>query len=231
METSQPVIKMVGVNKVYEGVVPTPVLFDIDLNIYPGDFAVILGKSGSGKTTLLNIAGLLDSATSGRIEVEGRAVHEMDEDQRADLRRMFFGFIFQFHHLLPDFDVMENALMPCRIRGKSFEDEAFERVAEMLRMVELGEKLKSYPSQLSGGQRQRVAVVRAFANQPRVVLADEPTGSLDSKTTVQVLALMKDIMQKFGTAFVMVTHDEAMTDVANRVIELKDGRIVRDERK
>lgn len=230
METKEPIIKLQGVNKVYQGVVPAPVLFDINLNIYPGDFAVILGKSGSGKTTLLNIVGLLDGATSGRVDIEGHAVHEMDEDHRAELRRMFFGFIFQFHHLLPDFDVMENALMPCRIRGKEFEDEAYSRVEEMLKMVELGEKLKSRPSQLSGGQRQRVAVVRAFANQPRVVLADEPTGSLDSKTTVQVLALMKDIMQRFGTAFVMVTHDEAMTKVANRVIELKDGRIVRDER-
>jgi lipoprotein-releasing system ATP-binding protein len=230
VENKDPVIKLQSVNKIYPGVVPTPVLFDINLNIYPGDFAVILGKSGSGKTTLLNIAGLLDSATSGRIEVEGRPVHEMDEEQRAELRRMFFGFIFQFHHLLPDFDVMENALMPCRIRGREFEEEAYTRVEEMLKMVELGEKLKSRPSQLSGGQRQRVAVVRAFANQPRVVLADEPTGSLDSKTTVQVLALMHDIMDRFGTAFVMVTHDEAMTEVANRVIELKDGRIVRDER-
>lgn len=230
METKAPVIKLSGVHKVYEGVVPTPVLHGIDLEIFPGDFAVILGKSGSGKTTLLNIAGLLDGATSGQVEVEGRPVHEMDDEQRAELRRMFFGFIFQFHHLLPDFNVLENALMPCRIRGKQFEDEARDRVEEMLRMVELGDKLTSRPSQLSGGQRQRVAVVRAFANQPRVVLADEPTGSLDSKTTVQVLALMHDIMARFGTAFVMVTHDEAMTEVANRVIELKDGRIVRDER-
>lgn len=231
MATEEPVIRLTGVNKTYGGAVPTPVLFDIDLNIYPGDFAVILGKSGSGKTTLLNIVGLLDGATSGRVEIEGHAVHEMQDDQRAELRRMFFGFIFQFHHLLPDFDVMENALMPCRIRGKEYEDEAFSRVEEMLKMVELGDKLKSRPSQLSGGQRQRVAVVRAFANQPRVVLADEPTGSLDSKTTEQVLALMRQIMERFGTAFVMVTHDEAMTEVANRVIELKDGRIVRDERR
>ena len=230
MASEKSIIKLRNVGKVYDGVVPTPVLFEIDLDIYPGDFAVILGKSGSGKTTLLNIAGLLDPATSGRIEVEDRAVHEMDQDERAALRRMFFGFIFQFHHLLPDFNVMENALMPCRIRGKEFEDAAYSRVEEMLKMVGLGDKLKSRPSQLSGGQRQRVAVVRAFANEPKVVLADEPTGSLDSQTTVQVLELNHQIMERFGTAFVMVTHDEAMTEVANRVIELKDGRIVRDER-
>lgn len=228
---TEAILRLRGVGKTYPGLVPTPVLHDIDLEILPGDFAVVLGKSGSGKTTLLNIVGLLDAPTTGTIDIEGTPLVTMDEERRAQLRREFFGFIFQFHHLLPDFSVLENALMPCRIRGKSFEDDARERVIEMLKMVELGDKLDRRPSQLSGGQRQRVAVVRAFANHPRLVLADEPTGSLDSKTTEQVLHLMKDIMAKFGTAFVMVTHDEAMTDVANRVIEIQDGRIVNDARR
>lgn len=230
MADEAPVIRLRGVTKVYGGIVPTPVLHGIDLDIFAGDFMVIIGKSGSGKTTLLNIIGLLDTATTGTVEIKGRLVSTIDEDGRAKLRREFLGFIFQFHHLLPDFDVLDNALMPCRIRGRSFELAARERVERMLKMVELEDKVKSRPSQLSGGQQQRVAVVRAFANEPSVVLADEPTGSLDSKTTEQVLELMHDIKEQSGTAFVMVTHDEAMTSVANRVIEIKDGRILRDER-
>ena len=224
------VIRLRGVSKTYGGDVPATVLRDIDLDIYEGDFAVILGKSGSGKTTLLNLVGLLDTATTGTVEIEDRVVESLDEEDRASLRREFLGFIFQFHHLLPEFNVLDNALMPCRIRGHRYEKEARERVMKMLEAVGLEDKLKSRPDQLSGGQQQRVAVVRAFANDPRVVLADEPTGSLDSKTTAQVLDLMHDIQARTGTAFVMVTHDESMTSVANRVIELKDGRIIRDER-
>lgn len=230
MADDQPIIRLRGVDKVYGGTVPTHVLHEIDLDIHEGDFAVIVGKSGSGKTTLLNIIGLLDTATDGTVEIEGRDVSSIDAEGRARLRREFLGFIFQFHHLLPDFNVIDNALMPCRIRGRSHEVDAKERVERMLDMVELGEKLESRPSQLSGGQQQRVAVVRAFANEPRLVLADEPTGSLDSKTTAQVLDLMREIKEQVGTAFVMVTHDEALSDVANRVIEIKDGRILRDER-
>jgi ABC-type lipoprotein export system ATPase subunit len=225
-----PLIRLRGVEKTYGGEVPTKVLHGIDLDIYPGDFAVILGKSGSGKTTLLNLIGLLDAVTAGTVEIEGREIATFDPDERARLRREFLGFIFQFHYLLPDFDVLDNVLMPCRIRGHEYEVEARPRVTEMLEKVGLADKLESRPSQLSGGQKQRVAVVRAFANNPTVVLADEPTGSLDSKTTAQVLELIDEIQSATGTAFVMVTHDEAMTDVANRVIELQDGRIIRDER-
>lgn len=231
MADEAPLVSLRGVGKTYGGEVPTEVLHDIDLDIYPGDFAVILGKSGSGKTTLLNLIGLLDAVSEGRVEIEGREIQTIDEDERARLRREFFGFIFQFHYLLPDFDTLANALMPCRIRGWKYEEEARERVIEMLEDVGLGDKLKNRPSQLSGGQNQRVAVVRAFANSPTIVLADEPTGSLDSKTTQQVLELMHRIQRETGTAFVMVTHDEAMTRVANRVIELQDGRVISDEQR
>ncbi len=230
MEDKAPLISFRDVNKIYAGDVPTHVLHDIDLDIYPGDFVVILGKSGSGKTTLLNLIGLLDAITSGTVEIQGREVKTIDDDERARLRSEFFGFIFQFHYLLPSFDVLANALMPCRIRGRKYEVEAADRVARMLRDVGLGDKFHSLPSQLSGGQNQRVAVVRAFANRPTLVLADEPTGSLDSRTTQQVLKLMHEIQAETGTAFVMVTHDEAMTEVANRVVELEDGRVIRDER-
>ena len=230
MVDESPLIRLRDVDKIYGGDVPAHVLHSIDLDIYPRDFAVMLGKSGSGKTTLLNLIGLLDAITSGTVEIQGREIQTIDEDDRARLRREFFGFIFQFHYLLPDFDVVSNALMPCRIRGREYEDAARPRVIRMLEQVGLGDKFRSKPSQLSGGQNQRVAVVRAFANKPTLVLADEPTGSLDSKTTQQVLALMHEIQAETGTAFVMVTHDEAMTEVANRVIELQDGRVIRDER-
>lgn len=230
-EQQSTILRLEGIEKVYRNGVDNKVLFGIDLELYEKDFAVLLGKSGSGKTTLLNIIGLLDTPTAGELLLEGRDVSELDDDERARLRREYLGFIFQFHHLLPDFSVLDNVLMPCRIRGKKYEDEARERAIEMLEMVGLSDKVHSKVTQLSGGQQQRVATVRAFANAPRVVLADEPTGSLDSKTSEAVLDLMREINQETGTAFLMVTHDEELTRYATRVIELRDGRVERDERK
>lgn len=228
---AEPILRLRGVDKVYGQEIQTQVLFQVDLEILPGDFVVILGKSGSGKTTLLNLIGLLDTASAGSVEINGQAVEALGQEALARLRRDFLGFIFQFHHLLPDFNVLENVLMPCRIRGARFEEQARARAVEMLERVGLGDKLQARPGQLSGGQQQRVAVVRAFSNSPRLVLADEPTGSLDSRTTRQVLDLMSAIQAESGTAFVMVTHDEATADVANRIIELEDGRIVSDRRR
>lgn len=223
-------LRLEAIDKVYHDGVENQVLFDIDLELYENDFAVLLGKSGSGKTTLLNIIGLLDTPSDGQLFLDGRDVSELDEDQRAQLRREYLGFIFQFHHLLPDFNVIDNVLMPCRIRGKSYEIDARERAESMLEMVGLKDKIDSKVTQLSGGQQQRVATVRAFANDPRLVLADEPTGSLDSKTSRQVMDLMRKINRETGTAFLMVTHDEELASYATRVIELEDGRIERDER-
>jgi lipoprotein-releasing system ATP-binding protein len=223
-------LRLEAIDKVYRDGVENQVLFDIDLELYENDFAVLLGKSGSGKTTLLNIIGLLDTPSDGQLVLDGRDVSELDEDQRAQLRREYLGFIFQFHHLLPDFNVIDNVLMPCRIRGKSYEIDARERAESMLEMVGLKDKIDSKVTQLSGGQQQRVATVRAFANDPRLVLADEPTGSLDSKTSRQVMDLMRKINRETGTAFLMVTHDEELASYATRVIELEDGRIERDER-
>jgi lipoprotein-releasing system ATP-binding protein len=223
-------LRLEAIDKVYRDGVENQVLFDIDLELYENDFAVLLGKSGSGKTTLLNIIGLLDTPSDGQLFLDGRDVSELDEDQRAQLRREYLGFIFQFHHLLPDFNVIDNVLMPCRIRGKSYEIDARERAESMLEMVGLKDKIDSKVTQLSGGQQQRVATVRAFANDPRLVLADEPTGSLDSKTSRQVMDLMRKINRETGTAFLMVTHDEELASYATRVIELEDGRIERDER-
>ena len=229
-DASSAIVELEGIDKVYRDGVDNQVLFDIGLTLFEDDFAMLVGKSGSGKTTLLNIIGLLDTATAGNLRLDGREVADFDEDERARLRREYIGFVFQFHHLLPDFTVLENVLMPCRIRGREYEDEARDRAVEMLRMVGLDDKINSKVTKLSGGQQQRVATVRAFANEPELVLADEPTGSLDSKTSQSVLSLMREINEEMGTAFLMVTHDQELTDVARRTIELADGRIVRDER-
>lgn len=224
-EAGETIMRLEEIRKTYTDGVPEEVLFGIDLELKAGDFAVLVGKSGSGKTTLLNIIGLLDTPTAGKLYLDGRETSTLDEDERARLRREYLGFIFQFHHLLPDFDVLENVLMPCRIRGKSYEEEARDRAVEMLEMVGLGDKIETPVTDLSGGQQQRVATVRAFANDPNIVLADEPTGSLDSKTSRTVMELMREINEETGTAFLMVTHDPELTDYADRVIELADGRI------
>ncbi len=228
-DSRPPVVELSGVEKVYHDGVATQVLFDINLTIERGEFAAVVGHSGSGKSTLLNLIGLLDSCTRGRVLLDGRDVSELDEDERSSLRLEYLGFIFQQHYLLPEFDVVDNALMPCRIQGRQVEDESRGRVVEMLESVGLGDHLHKRPNQLSGGQQQRVAVVRALANQPELVLADEPTGSLDSKTSAQVLELMRDIGARTGAAFLMVTHDLEQAAAARRIIELEDGRIVRDE--
>jgi len=222
------ILRLEDIRKTYTNGVAEEVLFGIDLEVNTGDFAVLIGKSGSGKTTLLNIIGLLDTPTSGRLFLDDRETSTLNEDERARLRREYIGFIFQSHHLLPDFNVLENVLMPCRIRGKAYEEAAHDRAVEMLKMVDLGEKIQAPVNKLSGGQQQRVATVRAFANAPTVVLADEPTGSLDSKTSQSVMRLMRDINQETGTAFLMVTHDPELTDYADRVIELRDGRVASD---
>ena len=221
-------LRLEDIRKTYTNGVAEEVLFGIDLKVNTGDFAVLIGKSGSGKTTLLNIIGLLDTPTSGRLFLDDRETSTLNEDERARLRREYIGFIFQSHLLLPDFNVLENVLMPCRIRGKAYEEAAHDRAVEMLKMVDLEEKIQAPVNKLSGGQQQRVATVRAFANDPTVVLADEPTGSLDSKTSQSVMRLMRDINQETGTAFLMVTHDPELTDYADRVIELRDGRVASD---
>ncbi len=223
---AQPVVELDQVSKTYyTGAVATPVLFDISLSIVPGEFVAIVGGSGSGKTTLLNLMGLLDRPTGGEIRVESRAVSSLDELGRARARRDRLGFIFQFHYLLPEFSVLENALMPCRMRGRDFERSREARMRELLEAVGLGDKLRARPGELSGGQQQRVAVVRSLANDPAVVFADEPTGNLDSRSGRMVFDLMKNLSRSSGTAFVMVTHDDNFALEADRVIRIRDGRI------
>jgi ABC-type lipoprotein export system ATPase subunit len=220
-----PAAELIGVSKVYEGAVATVALDAADLTIAPGEFVALAGASGSGKSTLLNMLGLLDTPSSGEVRLGGRAVTKLPDDERAKLRRDFLGFIFQFHYLLPYFSVLENALMPCRLRGGRHEAANRERVSDLLARVGLGDRLRSRPRQLSGGQQQRVAVVRALANDPLLVLADEPTGNLDTKSGRAVFDLMRDLSGATGKAFLMVTHDEAFAREAERVIRICDGRL------
>ena len=227
MET---LVELRKVDKVYENGVAEQVLFDVDLSIRDRDFASLVGPSGSGKTTLLNIIGLLDTPTDGEVIVGGRDVSVLDEDARAQLRRGYLGFIFQFHHLLPGFSVLDNVLMPCRIIGRECEEEARSRAISMLEEVGLSDKIHSHPDQLSGGQQQRVAVVRAIVNEPDLVLADEPTGSLDSESSKAVMDLIRRINDETGSAFIIVTHDLDLAETTDGIIELRDGRIIRDDR-
>ena len=221
-----PVIELRGVGKTYyNGDIATPVLFDLSFAVGRGEFVAIVGGSGSGKTTLLNLMGLLDRPSTGEILVDGRNAGNLDELGRAGVRRERLGFIFQFHYLLPEFTVMENALMPCRMKGRRFQEEQEPRMRALLEKVGLGEKLDSRPAQLSGGQQQRVAVVRSLANDPALVLADEPTGNLDTRSGRVVFDLMRSLSRESGTTFVMVTHDDNFALEADRLIRIRDGRI------
>jgi lipoprotein-releasing system ATP-binding protein len=221
-----PVIELRGVGKTYySGEVATPVLFDISFQVERGEFVAIVGGSGSGKTTLLNMMGLLDRPTAGEVFIEGVAAGSLGEEDRARVRRERLGFIFQFHYLLPEFTVIENALMPCRMKGIRFQEQRTARMSELLGTVGLADKLTSRPAQLSGGQQQRVAVVRSLANDPALVLADEPTGNLDSRSGRVVFDLMRSLSRQSGTTFVMVTHDEDFALEADRIINIRDGRI------
>ncbi|GMU55293.1 MAG: lipoprotein-releasing system ATP-binding protein LolD [Candidatus Xenobia bacterium] len=219
------VAELIKVDKIYAGEVPTQVLFEVNLTVASGEFLAIQGASGSGKSTLLNLLGLLDSPTGGVLRLGDRDTAGFTARARAEYRRDYLGFIFQFHYLLPEFTVLENALMPCRLRGRGAEQAARARVEALLEQVGLADRLHYRPSQLSGGQQQRVAIVRALANDPVLVLADEPTGNLDSKTARTAYDLMRELSRSSGKSFVMVSHDERFTRMADRVVQLVDGRV------
>ncbi len=219
------VVRLSKINKIFTNGVTTHVLHDIDLEIFSGEFVAIQGASGSGKSTLLNIIGLLDTPTSGELWVADREASSFNELERAEVRRDYLGFIFQAHYLLPEFSVLENALMPLRIRGREAELARRDRVIELLKEVGLGDRLHYRPNALSGGQQQRVAVVRALANEPVLVLADEPTGNLDQKTGRKVFELMQRLTRESETSILMVSHDAQLATETDRVIELVDGRI------
>ncbi|HOJ21676.1 MAG TPA: ABC transporter ATP-binding protein [Armatimonadota bacterium] len=220
---AEPIIEAKGIRKVYGGVEPVEVLHGIDLTIRAGEFVAVVGQSGSGKSTLLNILGALDRPTEGTVALEGVPFQELESDDLANLRNCKIGFIFQYHYLLDEFTCLENALMPILIRKGVPDPEDVERVTELLRRVGLGHRLGNRPPALSGGEQQRTAVVRALANEPRLVLADEPTGNLDSISGKQVYDLMRSMNRELGIAFVMVTHDDRLAREADRVLRIQDG--------
>ena len=193
-----------------------------------GEFTAIKGRSGSGKSTLLNLLGLLDRPTGGSLELLGERVERLDDASRAKIRNRHIGFVFQFHHLLPEFSVRENLLMPVRISGLRADRVAASRSDDLLDMLELGGLASRPADELSGGQKQRVAVGRALMNNPDLVLADEPTGNLDSENAATVNDLFRRVHAEMGTTFVIVTHDPVTADAADRIIEITDGRITRD---
>ena len=218
-------IELLNINKSYGNL---RVLTDISLSIGSNEIITIVGPSGAGKTTLLQIAGSLDRPDSGEVIYDGEPIFKMNDRRLSSFRNRNIGFVFQFHQLLPEFTAQENVAMPALIGGVS-RRKAMERAAELLDTLGLGERLTHRPAEMSGGDRQRTAFARALVNEPKVIFADEPTGSLDSRNRDEIRALIADLRQQFSQTFVIVTHDPSMNAIADRVINMADGRIVASE--
>lgn len=217
-------LKMTEVKKVFRtDLVETHALRDFNLHVDEGDFVAVTGPSGSGKTTFLNIAGLLESFDGGIYQLDGEDVSNLNDKQRSQMRNEKIGFIFQSFNLIPDLDLFDNVDVPLRYRGFN-SAERRKRIEQSLELVGLANRMKHLPSQLSGGQQQRVAIARALAGEPRFLLADEPTGNLDTKMAHSVMELLKDINDK-GTTIVMVTHDQQLATQAKRNIHVRDGKV------
>ncbi len=223
------VIELRKINKIYgSGQFQTHVLHDLDLAIPEGTFNSIIGQSGSGKSTLLNIVGTLDQPTHGEVYINGKRTDQMSKKDLAILRNETLGFIFQFHYLLPEFTALENVLMPFRIRHGRVPEADLKRAHEIMDLVGLAKVKNNNATKMSGGQQQRTAIARALMNNPKIILADEPTGNLDSDTTETIYNLLREINERLGTTFVIITHDRRIAEKADRIIEIQDGRITLD---
>ncbi|HMM84397.1 ABC transporter ATP-binding protein [Azohydromonas sp.] len=225
-----PLVALRGVRKSYNVGLPSEaeVLHGIDLDVARGEFAALIGPSGSGKSTLLNILGLLERASGGSYALAGAAVDGLDDDALTRLRRDTIGFVFQFHHLLPAFSALENVTLPALARDGRVRRAVRERAAALLDEVGLAAAMDKRPAELSGGMQQRVAVARALVLEPALVLADEPTGNLDTASSDEVFALLRRMHEEVGTSFLVVTHDPRLAARCDRIVEMVDGRIASD---
>ncbi len=222
-------IQLTQISKIFDGKRKVTALAGIDLAVARGEMVSIIGPSGSGKSTLLNLIGGLDRPSTGEIRIEGRALSALSDDELTRVRRDKIGFVFQFFNLLPSLSCLENVALPLHLRGWR-RRQATERARELLELVGLGPRLEHLPEELSGGERQRVAIARALAIYPPIVLADEPTGNLDTQTGTEILALIHDLHARLGATVLIVTHDLSVAQSCARTVELRDGRIVGDRR-
>ena len=219
------VIEVKNIDKIYGTTVKTQVLYDLNLSFEKESFNSIIGQSGSGKSTLLNIIGTLDKPTNGEVFINGVSTSKLSKNNLAKLRSKTIGFIFQFHYLLPEFTALENVLMPIKISGQKITKEIKNRALELMDFVGLSNVINNKANNMSGGQQQRTSIARALMNNPEIILADEPTGNLDSDTTETVYELLRDINKKYKTTFIIITHDRRIAEKADRIIEIKDGRV------
>ena len=228
MEKGDFVVETVDLNKEFHlGDIIVPALRGINFQVKKGEFLVIMGPSGSGKSTLLNMIGGLDNPTSGKVYINGQDISQMSDAALTDLRAREIGFVFQFYNLVPVLTALENVELPLMVAGVS-DKESRKRATELLGLVGLGDRLHHRPDELSGGQRQRVSIARAIANDPAIVLADEPTGDVDTKTGDEILDLMHDLNRNLGTTLIVITHDPAVAEHCDRLVRIVDGQIATD---
>ena len=225
------IIEAKKISKEYGKKIKTKVLFGIDLKIEKGEFVAIIGESGSGKSTLLNMISTLDNPTSGSVFISGKEIKKLKNRELSELRNEKMGFVFQFHFLIPELNVLENVMTYSNISKKLSRQSRIERAKKLLELVGLKKYINNKSTELSGGQMQRVAIARALMNEPEIIFADEPTGNLDSKTTSEIYELFREINKELKTTIVVITHDRKVAEKTDRIIEIEDGRVQNDFKK